>query len=72
VGDSFVIHFEKAVSDYKGLYQFMNQSFAAILPGKYKFINREQDLGNEGMRQAKMTYRPIGFVKKYRAMLGAI
>jgi len=69
-GDSFVIHFEKAVSNYKGLYQFVNQSFAAILPEKYKFINREQDLGDEGMRQAKMTYRPIGFVKKYRAMVG--
>jgi len=69
-GNSFVIHFEKAVSNYKGLYQFVNQSFAAILPEKYKFINREQDLGDEGMRQAKMTYRPIGFVKKYRAMVG--
>lgn len=70
VGDSFVIHFEKAVSDYKGLYQFVNQSFAAIIPKKYKFINREQDLGIEGIRQAKMTYRPVGFVKKYRATVG--
>lgn len=65
--DTFVIHFEKAVGDYKGLYQFVNQSFAAIIPEKYKFINREQDLGDEGLRQAKMTYRPVGFVKKYRA-----
>ncbi|MBI5047991.1 MAG: DUF2156 domain-containing protein [Deltaproteobacteria bacterium] len=70
-GKNFVIHFEKAVGDYKGLYQFVNQSFAAILPDKYKFINREQDLGDEGMRQAKMTYRPIGFVKKYRAAASA-
>jgi hypothetical protein len=68
---SFVIHFEKAAGDYKGLYQFVNQSFAAILPDKYKFINREQDLGDEGMRQAKMTYRPIGFVKKYRSAASA-
>lgn len=67
-GDSFVIHFEKAAGDYKGLYQFVNQSFAAILPEKYKFINREQDLGDEGLRQAKMTYRPAGFVKKYKAI----
>lgn len=67
-GDSFAIHFEKAVGDYKGLYQFVNQSFAAILPKKYRFINREQDLGDEGLRQAKMTYRPAGFVKKYKAI----
>lgn len=70
-GKTFVIHFEKAIGDYKGLYQFVNQSFAAILPEKYKFINREQDLGDEGLRQAKMTYRPVGFIKKYRAALNA-
>jgi len=29
-------------------------------------VNREQDLGDEGLRQAKMTYRPSGFVRKYR------
>lgn len=66
-GETFVIHFEKALDEYKGLYQFINQSFASILPARYKTINREQDLGDEGLRQAKMTYRPVGFVKKYRA-----
>ncbi len=67
-GESFVIHFEKAVSEYKGLWQFVNQAFASILPDKYKTINREQDLGDEGLRQAKLSYKPIGFVKKYRAI----
>jgi len=66
LGKSFVIHFEKALSKYKGIYQFVNKCFAAILPEKYEYINREQDLGNPGLRQAKMSYRPIGFVKKYR------
>jgi len=70
-GKTFVIHFEKAVGEYKGLYQFINQSFAAILPEKYTYINREQDLGDEGLRQAKLTYRPVGFIKKYRAALNA-
>jgi len=65
-GEVFVIHFEKAVIDYKGLYQFINQSFSAILPEKYKMINREQDLGNPGLRKAKESYHPCGFVKKYR------
>lgn len=69
LGETFVIHFEKAIGDYKGLYQFINQSFASILPEKYKTINREQDLGDEGLRQTKITYRPVGFVKKYRACM---
>ncbi|MBM4311034.1 MAG: DUF2156 domain-containing protein [Deltaproteobacteria bacterium] len=66
-GTCFVIHFEKALQGYKGLYQFINQSFAAILPDCYDFINREQDLGDAGLRQAKESYQPAGFVKKYRA-----
>jgi uncharacterized protein len=66
-GTCFVIHFEKALQGYKGLYQFINQSFAAILPDIYDTINREQDLGDPGLRQAKESYQPSGFVKKYRA-----
>lgn len=68
-GTSFVIHFEKAVRGYKGLYQFINQTFARILPGFYMTINREQDLGDPGLRQAKHSSKPIGYVKKYRASL---
>ncbi|MFZ5515529.1 MAG: DUF2156 domain-containing protein [Candidatus Zhuqueibacterota bacterium] len=68
LGKSFVIHFEKALGQFKGIYQFVNQCFAAILPEKYNYINREQDLGNDGLRQAKLSYRPVGFVKKYRVI----
>ena len=64
-GKMFAIHFEKAVEGYKGIYQFVNQAFAASLPRFFTLINREQDLGNEGLRQAKMTYRPCGFVNKF-------
>lgn len=67
-GRSFAVHFEKACSRYKGIYQFINQSFAASLSRHYTWINREQDLGDPGLRQAKMTYRPVGFVKKYRVL----
>jgi hypothetical protein len=72
-GRMFAIHFEKGLDEYKGIYQFINQSFAATLPRYYTHINREQDLGDEGLRQAKMTYRPIGFVRKYvgKAVQGA-
>lgn len=69
-GASFVLHFEKAVSEYKGIWQFINQAFASILPDKYETINREQDLGDEGLRAAKMSYKPIGFVRKFTASDG--
>lgn len=66
-GNSFAIHFEKAAPGYKGLYQFINQSFASILPESYHTINREQDLGIAGLRKAKLSYNPTGFIEKYRA-----
>ncbi|MDR3114045.1 MAG: phosphatidylglycerol lysyltransferase domain-containing protein [Treponema sp.] len=64
-GRIFAIHFEKGIDAYKGIYQFMNQTFAASLSEECTYINREQDLGDTGLRQAKMTYRPWGFVRKY-------
>jgi hypothetical protein len=67
-GRMFAVHFEKGVEEYKGIYQFINQAFAQALPSYFKSINREQDLGDEGLRQAKMTYRPSGFVNKYRVV----
>ena len=63
-GRIFAVHFEKALDQYKGIYQYINQTFAGTLPEYFTYINREQDLGDEGMRQAKMTYRPSGFVRK--------
>jgi hypothetical protein len=67
-GKMFAVHFEKGIEDYKGIYQFINQAFAQALPNYFKSINREQDLGDEGLRQAKMTYRPCCFVNKYRVV----
>lgn len=69
LGSSFLIHFEKAIraDEFRGIYQFVNQAFASILPEKYDTINREQDLGDPGLRHAKQSYHPVGFVKKWRA-----
>lgn len=64
-GRMFAVHFEKAIESYKGIYQYINQTFAAELPEACRYINREQDLGDAGLRQAKMSYRPSGFVRKY-------
>jgi hypothetical protein len=66
-GTMFVVHYEKTVPGMKGLYQFINMEFARALPPQVTLINREQDLGDPGLRQAKMTYRPCGFLPKYRA-----
>jgi len=68
-GKMFALHFEKAIDEYKGIYQFVNQDFARNLSESYTYINREQDLGDEGLRQAKMTYRPCAFVKKHTGRL---
>ena len=66
---TYLIHFEKAVAGYKGLYQFINQSFASVLPEEYEMINREQDLGDQGLRQAKLSYKPSGFIEKFKVYL---
>ena len=66
--DTFIVHVEKALPEYRGLYQYLNQAFAQRIAERYSLINREQDLGDPGLRQAKMTYRPCGFVEKHRAV----
>jgi len=66
-GAMFVVHYEKSVPGMKGLYQFINMDVARSLPSAITVINREQDLGDPGLRQAKLTYRPFGFVQKFRA-----
>ncbi len=59
-----VIHFEKAMPEVKGLYQVVNQWFCREALGAFTFVNREQDLGIEGLRKAKQSYLPDRFVKK--------
>jgi hypothetical protein len=66
-GTMFVVHYEKTIPGMKGLYQVINMDFARSLPPSCTTINREQDLGDPGLRQAKLTYRPSGFVRKFRA-----
>ena len=71
-GTIAVVHFEKARTDFRGSYQYINYAFAQSLPEHIVYINREQDLGDEGLRHAKMSYKPEGFVKKYRLDKGAL
>ena len=64
--DTFVIHVEKAHSHIPGLYQVINQEFLIHEAGDCRYVNREQDLGEKGLRNAKMSYNPSGFIRKYR------
>lgn len=64
--DTFVEHFEKANGSLPGLYQYVLNELCKSLPAQYLFINREQDLGVEGLRKAKESYHPVRMVEKYR------
>lgn len=61
--DMVAEHFEKFDPDKKGAAQLVNWETAKYLQGRYKYINREQDLGLEGLRQAKLSYEPEFLVK---------
>ena len=63
--DTLVIHFEKGDHDYKGIYQAINQMFLENLAEGFSTVNREQDLDSEGLRKAKLSYNPVGFLKKF-------
>ena len=63
--NTVVIHIEKANAEIHGLYPLINQQFLANQWTKLEYVNREQDLGLEGLRKAKLSYNPTGFVEKY-------
>ncbi len=67
--ETYVLHFAKALTKFKGVYQFMFNNFAKILPPKYKYLNLEQDLDKENLRVFKTSYVPDAMVKKARVRL---
>ena len=70
--DTFDIHFEKALDIHDGAYAAINQGFAAHLRDAHpdvRFLNREDDLGLEGLRKAKLSYCPDHMVEKHWACL---
>ena len=62
--DTFVVHFEKAFADIEGAYTMINQQFVEHECRDYLYVNREEDTGSEGLRKAKLSYRPVFMVEK--------
>ncbi|MBT3387771.1 MAG: DUF2156 domain-containing protein [Desulfobacula sp.] len=62
---TYDIQFEKSNPDFKGAGQLINQETARYLKDKCKYLNREQDLGIKGLRQAKMSYEPLRLITPY-------
>lgn len=62
--DTFVVHIEKAFADVEGAYPMINQQFVEHECKDYLYVNREEDTGAEGLRKAKLSYRPVFMVEK--------
>ena len=68
--DTYIIHIEKAFRDIQGAYPMINCEFATFIREKYPqliYVNREEDMGNEGLRKAKQSYYPDKMEEKHTA-----
>lgn len=65
VGDQLMIHFEKASLEYPAAFQVINHEFLLRQGEGFETVNREEDMDDPGLRDAKMSYHPYDFVKKY-------
>lgn len=68
IGETLYVHFEKADRDFDGAYEAMNCLFVRNFGATARIVDREEDMGDEGLRAAKRSYCPIGFVDKYEVV----
>ena len=64
-----IVHIEKADYTYQGIYQALNNLFVRKYLNSCRIINRQEDIGIEGLRKSKLSYNPIGFCRKYYVYL---
>jgi len=64
--DTFVVHVEKAFTEFQGTYTAINREFVNYACGGYKYVNREEDMGEQNLRKAKTSYHPAFLEEKYR------
>ena len=65
---TFCTHFEKALTSVRGAYPMINMQFAKNTISDFEFVNREDDVGQEGLRKAKQSYHPEFMVEKFTAV----
>ncbi|HCK23707.1 MAG TPA: hypothetical protein DHW31_02820 [Bacteroides graminisolvens] len=65
--ETFGVHVEKADTTVDGAYAMINFEFANHIPETFTYINREEDLGIEGLRKAKLSYQPETILEKFVA-----
>ena len=65
--DTFLVHIEKAFGNINGAYPLINREFVRHNCKAFKFVNREDDAADEGLRKAKLSYRPFEIIEKYNA-----
>ncbi|MDR1859297.1 MAG: phosphatidylglycerol lysyltransferase domain-containing protein [Bacteroidales bacterium] len=63
--DTFVVHAEKALNSFDGAYSIINQQFAEHEAARFRYINREEDMGLENLRKAKLSYHPEFMLEEY-------
>ncbi|MDE6666069.1 MAG: phosphatidylglycerol lysyltransferase domain-containing protein, partial [Ruminococcus sp.] len=62
---TFCVHIEKADRSFSGIYTAINNLFAKSAAVDFEYINREEDLGIDGLRKAKLSYHPVFLLNKY-------
>lgn len=67
--DTFIVHVEKAFTTIHGAYNIINQQFIENEAAEFTYVNREEDMGIENLRNAKLSYQPDILLEKYNARL---
>lgn len=67
-GNTVTVHVEKANTDYRGLYQLINNEFCRHVASNVEYINREEDMGIPGLRKAKLSYKPVKLMESHIAI----
>ncbi len=64
--DSFDVHVEKGLNLYDGTYPMINREYVSRIPSDIKYINREEDMGEQNLKKAKQSYHPVFMEEKFR------